>query len=178
MHYRLGSIILAAAMAVSVAATVQAAPPQSHARLASSRTQEASVHALRKLNANPKWFPYFIDYINYGKKIFVNPHMRPFTLPRGHVLSAGGWAIDAATKSMAGGVMFTVDDKIDFGAVYGGNRPDVAHKLGGRYMKSGFIITMRSSMLTPGSHYLRIKILSHDRKGYYEPLQKINFTVK
>jgi len=79
-----------------------------------------------------------------------------------------GWAIDQRTKSTAGGVIINVDGK-DFLANYGSPRPDVAGNLKNPdYVNSGFSASIDSPVIGKGKHTLAFRVVTSDRKGYYQ----------
>jgi hypothetical protein len=90
-----------------------------------------------------------------------------------------GWAIDQQAQNTAGGVFVCIDGRINIPALYGLNRPDVAQALhNGRYRSSGFLASFATSVLGEGQHTLSMKIVTSDKKGYYEPDQNIVIEVK
>lgn len=79
-----------------------------------------------------------------------------------------GWAADAATKGLAGGVDVTID-QAPFGAHYGTLRTDVASYFKRPdYEKAGFELTLPPGQLTKGEHSISIRVLSPDRQTYYQ----------
>jgi len=91
----------------------------------------------------------------------------------------GGWAVDAPAKNAAGGVFLNVDGKSDLTATYGADRQDVASVLKEpNYKMSGFGISIPTASLDKGRHTLGLKVLTADKKGYYEPSQKIAIDIE
>jgi hypothetical protein len=79
-----------------------------------------------------------------------------------------GWAIDQRTKSLAGGVIIQLDGK-DYLADYGTPRPDVADTLKNPdYLKSGFTASIDSAAMGKGKHTLVVRVVTADKKGYYQ----------
>lgn len=79
-----------------------------------------------------------------------------------------GWAIDQQTKSPAGGVIVSVAGK-DFVADYGAPRPDVADNLkSANYVNSGFKVSIDSAAIGKGKHTLTFRVVTSDRKSYYQ----------
>ena len=90
-----------------------------------------------------------------------------------------GWAVDADNESTAGGVYIDVDGRL-FPAFYGARvKQKMARSLGGpEYRYSGFERAIPVSEIGAGSHELSIVILTHDRKGYYRPGQKVALEIE
>jgi hypothetical protein len=84
------------------------------------------------------------------------------------VLTLTGWAVDREAGGPASSVDINVDGQQDFRAEYGQDRFDVAvvfHQPA--YRHSGFAATLPVERLGSGTHLLRLKILSVDRRQYY-----------
>lgn len=139
-----------------------------------ARTENNDASPLKGLNAAGKNALYSIDIINgqpVPKESSVIINTQEITM--------GGWAVDQQSQSPAGGVYITVDGKQDVSTVYGSERKDVADvQKNSRYRNSGFAASILTSTLEKGHHTLGLKILTADKKGYYEPDQKIDITVK
>jgi hypothetical protein len=87
-----------------------------------------------------------------------------------------GWAIDGPTKTLAGGVDVVID-QAPYSAHYGTGRTDVAgYYKRPDYEKSGFELTLPPGQLTKGDHSLSIRIISSDRKSYYQG-EVVKFTI-
>ncbi len=101
----------------------------------------------------------------------------PIAVMSGAAVTLRGWAVDVPNGAAAGGVIVSVD-AVNYQAAYGADRPDVAALLGKpAYRPSGFSITFPAKMLTPGGHTITIKILTNDRKAYYQPDQTITIAL-
>jgi hypothetical protein len=110
------------------------------------------------------------------------------SLPKGSVvvnsattpkLIIAGWAVDGQAKAPAGGVIFSIDGKSEMTATYGGERSDVAAALKEpNYKMSGFGIAIPTQSLEKGKHTIVMKILTSDKKGYYEPNQKLDIEIQ
>jgi biotin operon repressor len=89
-----------------------------------------------------------------------------------------GWAIDANNESTAGGVYVDVNGKL-FPAFYGTDRQNVADSFGvPSYRYSGFERAIPVSEIGAGTHELAILVLTTDKKGYYQPDQKVVLEVR
>lgn len=89
-----------------------------------------------------------------------------------------GWAVDQRSKSAAAGVIVNVDGK-DFLANYGSPRPDVAENLkSANYVNSGFTVSIDSSALGKGKHTLIFRVVTSDRKSYYQQKQTYDVVVE
>ncbi len=93
-------------------------------------------------------------------------------------MRVGGWALDAANESPAGGVYVDIDGEL-FPAFYGTDRRDVADSSGvPSYRFSGFERDILVSEIGAGAHELSIVVLTSDKKGYYRPDQKLDLEVR
>lgn len=96
-----------------------------------------------------------------------------------NTITVTGWAIDKQAQKIAGGVLVSVDRKIDIPAFYGIERPDVANAFkDDKYHFSGFSASFAVSILKKGRHTLSLKIINAAKNGYYEPDKNINLIVK
>jgi hypothetical protein len=94
-------------------------------------------------------------------------------------VTLAGWAVDSGAKTEAGGVFINVDGKTDIPMTYGTERPDVAAVNNNpRYKQSGFAGSVPVSVMGKGRHTLSLRILTFDRKNYYQPGQQIVLDVK
>jgi len=79
-----------------------------------------------------------------------------------------GWAVDQQAKAPAGGVEGVVDGVL-YPAEYGRPRPDVATAFGvPSYANSGYSLELLGQLFVPGAHSLFIRVLTEDRKAYWE----------
>ena len=93
-------------------------------------------------------------------------------------MRVGGWALDAANKSLAGGVYVDIDGEL-FPAFYGTDRRDVADSSGvPSYRFSGFERDILVSDIGAGAHELSLIVLTSDRKGYYRSDQRVTVAVR
>jgi hypothetical protein len=89
-----------------------------------------------------------------------------------------GWAVDQRSKSAAGGVIVNVDGK-DFLAAYGSPRPDVAANLHSPdYVNSGFTVSLDSAAIGKGKHTMIFRVVTSDRKSYYQQKQTYDVVVE
>lgn len=79
-----------------------------------------------------------------------------------------GWAVDDAAKRPAGGVDVVIDET-PLAADYGKARPDVAQAYkNSEYSSSGFTLTVPGGQLSKGQHMASIRVISNDKKSYYQ----------
>jgi len=79
-----------------------------------------------------------------------------------------GWAIDEINRTPAGGVDVVID-MAPYSARYGTARADVAaHFNQPGYSNSGFELTVGPGQLSPGPHSVAIRVISGDKKFYYQ----------
>jgi len=98
---------------------------------------------------------------------------------REETVTISGWAVDQHAEKTAGGVFITINDRIDIPAIYGLDRPDVADYFKNpHYRFSGFSASFATAVLGKGQHTLTLKIVTMDKKGYYQPDQKIILEVR
>jgi hypothetical protein len=89
-----------------------------------------------------------------------------------------GWAVDSNAGLAAGGVFLNIDGKIDIPTFYGSDRKDVSDFFKNKnYRYSGFLNILGISTLSKGQHILSIKVVTADKKGYYQPDQRVVFTI-
>jgi hypothetical protein len=93
---------------------------------------------------------------------------KTFDLPAQGKIEIVGWAVDQEAKAAAGGVVITIDGKA-FAAQYGKARPDVAAAYHvPAYENAGYSLELRAEAFTPGSHIAFVRVVSSDRKGFWE----------
>jgi len=105
--------------------------------------------------------------INADKILKVEPKIAcPYS--ENDFLDISGWAVDPEIEDTAAGVFIEVDGRI-YPAYYGLDRPDVAKYYdNGNYRYSGYVGYIRFSDMGIGVHDIEIKILSKDKKTYYD----------
>jgi hypothetical protein len=82
-------------------------------------------------------------------------------------ISVLGHAEDKLAKGPAGGVFIEVDGQLSIPSAYGLPRPQWAIDSGiPGYRYSGFECDFATTVLKPGRHELRVKVVSADRKSY------------
>lgn len=121
-----------------------------------------------------------IDALNYGTTIKrLNPQSGVVPVPANKALSIVGWAVDGHHGLPAGGVYISVDGKWNIHTAYGVKRSDVGKGLHNpKFVYVGYGVTLGRGTFSPGRHYLRLKILSEDRLGYYVDKQQRLIDVK
>jgi phosphoglycerol transferase len=83
-------------------------------------------------------------------------------------LTVAGWAIDQEKSSAAGEVDLVLDGQ-PIPTLYGADRSDVSTHYGiESYRNSGFIGTIAASILSRGNHPFSVRVISADRKCYYQ----------
>jgi hypothetical protein len=136
-------------------------------------TESANSAPLQKV---PGGTSYSVDTINNQSLPKGSVVVNSATTPK---LIIAGWAVDGQAKAPAGGVIFSIDGKSEMTATYGGERPDVAAALKEpNYKMSGFGIAIPTQSLEKGKHTIVMKILTSDKKGYYEPNQKLDIEIQ
>ena len=102
----------------------------------------------------------------------------------GRLFVVEGWAIDAETKDIAGGVYIDIDGKF-YQASYGGELRDgfiggIANDpmVGPIYKNSTYIGVIPISGIGQGPHTLSIKILTKGKMAYYNTEKKILFEIR
>jgi len=121
---------------------------------------------------------FHIDTINNRQPSQQDPYTINISQQE-ETLTVMGWAVDQQFEKTAGGVFIIIDGKIDIPALYGLDRPDIADHFGkSQYRFSGFRASFATSVVGEGQHVLSLKIVTSDKKGYYEPDQNILIEVK
>jgi hypothetical protein len=86
----------------------------------------------------------------------------------GKSITVEGWAIDSVYNKKAMAVYVSIDNTYDIPAMYCYEREDVANYFNNPGLKySGFWASFASSLLTQGSHSIRLKIISINGKEIY-----------
>ena len=94
--------------------------------------------------------------------VYTNPYLES------DYITISGWAVDPVVEKEASGVFIEVDGK-PYIAYYGIDRKDVAdHYQNNRYRYSGYVRYIRLSDIGSGVHDIGIKVLSKDKKTYYD----------
>lgn len=89
-------------------------------------------------------------------------------------LKVAGWAIDAAARKPAGGVVVIIDEKL-FPAVTG--LPAAVESGGRSYADCGFSRLIPIDEIGPGSHQVSIAVFTRDGAAYYRPPPPRTFSV-
>ena len=70
-----------------------------------------------------------------------------------------------------------IDGRV-FPAFYGIQRPDVSKKLNNdKYLYSGFERAIPFKIIGKGQHKLSLKVLTNDKKGYYQLKKSFTFSL-
>jgi hypothetical protein len=169
--FLLGILIAGVALGLGACSSNRERAPNSTAAAPGSQDTLSPLKDLKNLGKNTA---FSIDIIN-AQPI---PKSGPMVIDTEEI-TMGGWAVDQPAQNVAGGVYVTVDGKTDVPTLYGTERPDVATAHNNpSYRLSGFAASILTSTLDKGRHTLGIKILTADRRGYYEPDQKIEIDVR
>ena len=95
------------------------------------------------------------------------------------MITVSGWVVDKDAGKAAGSVSINIDGQIDVPALYGLDRHDVARfSKNSRYKRSGFWACFATSTLSAGQHILSLKVVTVDKKEYYNLKQKIILEVR
>ena len=162
-------------MSVSLAICFSACASEETNTNANNQPPESAKSA--PLQKVPGDTPYSIDSVNKQPLPKVGPVVVKSADTPSVVIA--GWAVDGPAKASAGGVMFNIDGKSDITATYGAERADVATVLKDpNYKMSGFGIAIPTQSIEKGRHTISMKILTSDKKGYYEPNRKIDIDIQ
>jgi hypothetical protein len=109
---------------------------------------------------------------------YQRPHGQVIPIAEDETITVKGWAVDVLNGKPAGGVCIDIDGKI-FPTIYGRNRPDVARFLDvPEYEYSGYEGEVLASKVGKGDHTLSLKILTNDRKAYYDTDLRIQLNIR
>ena len=79
-----------------------------------------------------------------------------------------GWAVDAPRRSPAAGVDVVIDRMV-FPTTYGTHRNDVAQYFRQpNYRDTGFTATIPANAISPGEHWLSIRVVTADGRCYFQ----------
>ena len=86
-----------------------------------------------------------------------------------------GWAVDWPAGDAAGGVTVLIDG-VAYPAYYGSPNDEVAKMLGSdKFLLSEFQCGVPTKDVKSGSHRIVVKVLTHDRKAYFQPDEEFEF---
>lgn len=86
--------------------------------------------------------------------------------------------MDVLNGKPAGGVYIDIDEKL-FPTLYGRNRPDVSQFFDvPEYQYSGYEGEILASEVGRGDHTLSLKILTNDKKEYYDTNLRIELDIR
>jgi hypothetical protein len=121
----------------------------------------AVTQSLPKLPGGPSWNIEMVGANAVGER-------KSFDVPSQDKFAIVGWAVDQKAMAPAGGVEGVVDG-VPYPAEYGRPRPDVAKVFGvPSYANSGYSLQLSGQLFAPGTHSLFIRVLTQDRKAYWE----------
>lgn len=112
----------------------------------------------------------------------INDHQRPYDqvipITEDQTITVKGWAVDVLSIKPAGGVFIDIDGKM-FPTLFGRNRPDVAEFFNvPEYQYSGYLGEIPASEVGKGHHTLSLKILTNNKKAYYDTNLKVELDIK
>jgi hypothetical protein len=109
---------------------------------------------------------------------YRRPHGQVIAIAEDQAINVKGWAVDVLNGKPAGDVYIDIDGKL-FPTVYGKNRPDVAQLLDvPEYQYSGYVGEISASEIGMGHHTLSLRILTNDKKAYYDTNVKVELDIK
>jgi hypothetical protein len=127
-----------------------------------AKPQPGISNSLARLSADPS---YNLEVIGGVVNPFQNP---PIRVPINGQFSLSGWAVDALAKEISGGVEVVVDG-VPYPAQSNLARGDVATYFKvPAYINAGFSFSAEAGAFGKGKHKVSIRVLTHDRKSYYQ----------
>ena len=111
---------------------------------------------------------YFIDTIN---DLICSKRKQPILVEvlKNPAATVTGWAVDERAKDVAHSVYVTLDGTPIACAQYGLDRRDVPEHFNiGKYRFSGWSASINGSGFTSGEHKVSLRIVSKNKKSYYE----------
>lgn len=94
------------------------------------------------------------------------------------IIWISGWAVDSHAGKPAAALFISFDNGQEFQAYYSLARPDVSSYFDqGDLLHSGFVALISANELPAGKREFRVKVVSHDRKGYYFPVEKFSVDI-
>jgi hypothetical protein len=100
------------------------------------------------------------------------------TLHRDELLWVRGWALDAARRAPAAGVMLVVDDEREFVAQAGLERRDVAVANGDAgLVPCGYAGVVPLALFAPGEHRVALRVVAPGASGYWEEAEALRFRI-
>jgi len=98
----------------------------------------------------------------------INGESTPeLSIGRDESITLSGWAGDTPNGRAASGVLVSFGDQLVVPARFGLPRGDIAGYFGGKYSNSGFTVSVRDSILSPGRYPLTLLIMTSDGQQYY-----------
>jgi len=165
VHVGVACVFLVCAAAAPVAAPVQNISEQ---RPHTAFGLDPGITPRLRRNAEPT--QYFVD--QFGPS--VQPFGKTVEIRSGEKVMVRGWAIDAPAARLAGGVEVVIEGRA-YKLPYFLARADVAAALRTEaYTDCGFLGIVSPELFPKGSHTVLFRIVSADRKTYY---QSPNFRV-
>ena|ERR1700722_981167 len=160
----LSLIVLGAVFFISLSGCSSSSPSESTSQSNAGAAKTTGVSGtLPKLSGAPRWNLELV-----GTPVTDASIGNSFDLPKHGKVPIVGWAVDQDAKTGAGGVEIVIDGT-PLAARYGLPRPDVASAYGiPAYTNVGYSLELTADEFTPGAHTAFVRVLSNDRKGYWE----------
>lgn len=92
-------------------------------------------------------------------------------------LEIGGWCIDESNQSLPAAVYININGK-NYLAKNKLNRKAIAKRYGNNFLKSGFALSLPTSILKQGENLLSFRVVSKNLKEYYFRGQKVKIILK
>ncbi len=120
----------------------------------------------------------FLDEVVRVQSEVVYQSGAPLLVAQGDHLFVRGWAIDEPAQSVAAGVVFIIDDRMEVSALYGLPRPDVAETLRNPNLtRCGFTVEIETEALAVGFHKAECRVHARDGRGAFMTAQRFDFEV-
>ncbi len=157
-------LILASVIVVCAAAAPDAAPELNQPDQGTASAFGLDSGITPRLRRNSQSTQYFLD--QFGPA--AQPFGKTVKIRRGENVMVRGWAIDAPAATLAGGVEIVIDGQA-YELPYFLTRADVAAARRSEvYTDCGFLAILSPKLLPEGSHNVTLRIVSADRKTYYQ----------
>lgn len=134
---------------------------------------EYTLSKLNELNQNEKQTKYSIDNVNGTTTATSNKEV----IIKGNLLKIYGWAVDFPNAKPASKVFIEINGKL-YKTNYGLKREDVMKAYeNDSYLNSGWKIEIPVSGLRKGEYKIGLRIISSDKKSYYQPNNNVSIKI-